>query len=303
MSRPVIIRNGSKSIQNISDKSDKLIELGNQYHIYFNSLDIPCFDISIDDYGGVVTIKNKPIGVIGVPSSVTGDNSIRVISLFNMDYNNPDSGTSSTDLTMRHPDEYFLNYKSLFTGPRISNNNKVTSYTGTFVDGWHDHNVTIQLSDNNTPGWRTSYTIANSELRNRKNSPAALCTWRYNPAPSVLNMQGYWYMPSMHELIEEGAHLSQIDAGALIIKNTYNIGIGRIPCDTTAYTNPKSYWSSTYLGDQVSYGGNAAKYDVKFQYSRSQYYGSAQDPGMVQAWCKLIKENGKWILDPTYHIV
>jgi len=188
------------------------------------------FDISVDDYGGVVIYKDNPIGVIGVPSSVTGDGSIRIISIFNMDPNLPEVGTTSDD-TFKCPDESFLNYNALFTGPYVDNNNSLNSYNPPFVDGWHDHSVLIQLSDNSglAGDWRTAAAVPNSSARNRGYAPAALCAWRYNPISSVLDMQGYWYLPSLHELIEEGLHLSAIDAGMATIKTEYDIGLGRVP--------------------------------------------------------------------------
>ena len=302
MSREVILLNNHKKVIDISGM-DSVAFFGNEYH--FLPSRIQTFDISSDDYGGVVCFQGNPLGVIGVPSSVTGDDSIRVISLFNMDYDHPETGTESSRVTMRNSDASFIAYKTEFTGPYWDNNNSgPTTYNPPFIDGWHDHNVQIQLSDSSgqAGSWRTSNTIPHADVQNRGYSPASLCCWRYNPISEVLDMQGYWYLPSMHELIEEGVHLDKIDAGALTVKNTYNVGIGRIPYDTSNYADPYSYWASRFIGSQTSWGGNSSKYDVKFKYNRSQYYATAADPGQAQAWCKLIKNGSKWILDPAYHI-
>lgn len=309
MSRPVIIRNGNKSVLNVKDKSKKYIFFGNLYHQYFSSLNILTFDISVNDYGGIVLYENNPIGVIGVPSSVTGDESIRIISIFNMTLDTPETGTSSTEYKMKNPDGSFLSHISEFTGPFWDNNNKgPTTYNPPFIDGWHDYNVLINLSDTylKTKGidWRT-YTLSslpNLTSNARGYSPAALAIWRYNPISYILDMSGYWYMPSMHELIEEGVNLSKIDAGFAQIKNTYNIGTGQVPCFRGVEYSPNSYYASRFIGTQSGYGGNSSKYNVYHKYNRSQYYATAADNGMAQAWCKLIKENGNWILDPNYHI-
>ena len=95
MSRPVIIRNGSNPVINVKDKSEKLIRLGSQYHIYMKNLDIPTFDLSSESIGGIVTYKDKPFGIVGVDSTITGDNSIRVISLANMSGLHPKTGSTS----------------------------------------------------------------------------------------------------------------------------------------------------------------------------------------------------------------
>lgn len=50
------------------------------------------------------------------------------------------------------------------------------------------------------------------------------------------------------------------------------------------------------------YGGRVGKYSIYNNAANWTNYSSAQDTNTVQAWCKLIKDNGEWILDPTYHI-
>ena len=50
------------------------------------------------------------------------------------------------------------------------------------------------------------------------------------------------------------------------------------------------------------YGGRVGKYSIYNNAANWTNYSSAQDTNTIQAWCKLIKEKGKWILDPTYHI-
>jgi len=139
MSREVILLNNHKKVIDISDMSSVAF-FGNDYH-FFPSRS-PEFDISSDDYGGIVKYKGKPLGVIGVPSSVTGDDSIRVISLFNMDCDHPETGTESSRVVMRNSDGSFMSHTSEFTGPYWnSNNSGPTTYNPPFIDGWHDHNV------------------------------------------------------------------------------------------------------------------------------------------------------------------
>jgi hypothetical protein len=87
----------------------------------------------------------------------------------------------------------------------------------------------------------------------------------------------------MHELIEEANHLTDINAGANIVKNTYNVGIGRIPYDdSSTYNNNKSYWESTFIGKQSGgVGGNSGKYNIKFKRNRSRYFATSQDSGIA----------------------
>ena len=94
MSREVILLNNHKKVIDISDMGS-IAFLGNDYHFF--SSRIPTFDISSDDYGGIVTFKGKPFGVIGVPSSVTGDDSIRIMSVALMSGLNPKNGSIKID--------------------------------------------------------------------------------------------------------------------------------------------------------------------------------------------------------------
>ena len=164
MSRPVIIRNGSNSVINVKDKTGKLIEFGNQYHVYFGSLDIPSFDLTSESIGGIVTYKNKPFGVVGVDSTITGDNSIRVISIALMSGNDPKNG--STDISS------FVDNKNLTcicfqNGNFASTNPPLNTYeeksipstinSSNFYDGFLRHKIWIDLTDSRAvrPNWRT----------------------------------------------------------------------------------------------------------------------------------------------------
>jgi len=83
-----------------------------------------------------------------------------------MDYDHPETGTESSRVTMRNSDGSFLSHKSEFTGPYWDNSNYRTDYTPPFVDGWHDHNVQIQLSDSSgqAGSWRTSSTLPHADV-------------------------------------------------------------------------------------------------------------------------------------------
>lgn len=77
----------------------------------------------------------------------------------------------------------------------------------------------------------------------------------------------------------------------------YDYGPGIIPYRTATYDG---FMTSDY--DNSSwYGGRVGKYSINTGNIRPSY-DSVQDTNTVQAWCKLIKDNGKWILDPAYHI-
>lgn len=247
MSRPILIRNGNKPIKNVKDKSEKLIEFGNQYHVYFGSLDIPSFDLTSESIGGIVTYKNKPFGVVGVDSTITGDNSVRVMSIALMSGNDPKNG--STDISS------FVENKNLTCicfqyGSFASTNPPLNTYeeksipstinSSNFYDGFLRHKIWIDLTDSRAvrPNWRTDEQIltvsaANSGRVNRGFSEGHMCTWRYSPI-NGLDTTGYWYVPGLYELAIEGRNKSTINASFEQILSEYNYGPGRIPFRTNS---------------------------------------------------------------------
>lgn len=163
MSRPILIRNGSSSVKNVKDKSEKLIEFGNQYHICFGSLDIPTFDLTSESIGGIVTYKNNPFGVVGVDSTITGDNSIRVMSIALMSGLHPKTGSMS--LTFSNDENIvcicFQNNNYASTNPPLNTYEEKTIpstiNSSNFYDGWARHKIWIDLTDSRAvrPNWRT----------------------------------------------------------------------------------------------------------------------------------------------------
>jgi hypothetical protein len=95
MSRPVLIRNGNNSVKNIKDKTSKTVIFGNDYHVYLRSLEIPVFDLSSEQPGGIVTYNNKLFGIVVVPQTITGDNSIRIMAVPVMSGLHPSTGSYS----------------------------------------------------------------------------------------------------------------------------------------------------------------------------------------------------------------
>lgn len=307
MTKPVYILKGSNyKVKKISPEY-KETYFGSSYH-FINKDDFPIFTVSSETYGGIVKYKNNPIGVVTIPASITNDDSIRIVSIYNMSYTSPDTGTLNTE-TMKCPCGKFANYQSRFVN-RFDATQK--TYTASnfpvksYQDGWVDYKVLIELSDSllsasagTEKQWRTT-----SQLNNNTNvyATAALAAWRYNPISSILNMQGYWYIPSWFELFHEYLNQSAINQGFSQIKTDYDIGLGRIPYYTGNDRTQYSYWGSTYKNYQSTWGGNCCKLNVRTGFNTSTYYGTSSDPGMAQAFLKLIKDKGKWILDPNYHI-
>lgn len=167
MSRPVIIRNGASGVKNVKDKNEKLLMFGSQYHIVFDSMLIASFDVSEDAPGGIVTYKGRPFGVVGVPSSITGDDSIRILSIHNMSIKTPDDGSDSVDY--RDTTDVVM-FGATYCPPRWSVG---ANFTGTYYsqskeystplssiyycDGFHDHKEWIRINDyyDRLPNWRT----------------------------------------------------------------------------------------------------------------------------------------------------
>jgi hypothetical protein len=125
-----------------------------------------------------------------------------------------------------------------------------------------------------------------------------MCTWRYSPIDE-LDTTGYWYVPGLYELAIEGRNKTTIESSFAQIFSQYNYGPGRIPYRTDSRMD--GFMTSDYNNPNW-YGGRVGKYSMYTNSPNWTNYSSAQDGNTVQAWCKLIKEKGKWILDPTYHI-
>lgn len=128
--------------------------------------------------------------------------------------------------------------------------------------------------------------------------------WRYNPVKEVLDTQGYWYWPGFYELVYEAKNATAIDNALAYIKTTYNKGIGGLMKNSSLNsTGNEGYFSSAYKYNEFeSYGGRVGKYHVGYDRNFTQWGSCPPDAGMVQAWCKLMKVNRKWVLDPAYHI-
>lgn len=138
MSRPVIIKNGLKTVINVKDKDEKAMHFGHNYHLVFNDLKVYSFDVSDDSPGGIVTHKGNPFGIVGIPSSVTGDQSIRILSIHNMSIKTPDDGSDSVD--------YNDTTDVVMFGPTYCPANWAVkpNFTGSFV--FSDRNSSVNLN-------------------------------------------------------------------------------------------------------------------------------------------------------------
>lgn len=174
MSRPVIIRKGRDSVKNVKDKTSKTMMFGNDYHICLRSLEIPAFTLSSEEPGGIVTYNNKLFGIVVVPQSITGDNSVRIMAVPSMSGLHPTEGSYSRTNS--------ANETSICTGFLYKPNLKAYSFnqekynilnqhfddcynhyneiatSSNFYDGFDAHKVWIELGDEigNFQNWRTA---------------------------------------------------------------------------------------------------------------------------------------------------
>jgi hypothetical protein len=262
MTRPVYILNKNKKVQYIGEPADYTTMFGDDYHFVQKAGSLEISSLSI---GGILSYKKIPIGIVAVDQTITKDDSIRVMALRNMDSLHPKVGTTnisnstnnymplmSIGFNCRNDSSLFV-----FTGPygESYNSNK------TFIDGWHDHKVLIDASDyymtnyNSTwqdaRGWRTLSTIpdtfgtAAAGETNRKHSVAAICSWHFDPTNDGYT-QGYWYVPSQHELsiIANNTYKSTINNTFAALNSQYGSSL----CSSTIPYNTKSGTSGTHWG-------------------------------------------------------
>lgn len=268
--------------------------------------------------GNIVYVNNRansvsiPIGVIAVDNTITKDNSIRVIALRNMDPSNPVTGTLNSELRIGCGFGMDSS-RFVFTGP-YSTSSSYTSFNegvDTFIDGWHDHKVLIDATDyyNNVQNWRTASTLPNrfgtagGNDGFRGYSQAAMSAWRYNPAVDYISTEGYWYLPSLHELIITYQHKSTINNTFANITTNYGstYSIGRIPYPVD--NDKDGYWASTQSHtDRSQYGGQSAKFDIYRGVNKTGSYSSAQDGTIAIAYIKFNVIDNKIQLDENYHI-
>lgn len=308
MSRPVLIFNGSNKVKDFSGMGS-CARIGNSYH--FTPDRVHTFNLTSEDIGGIVTYKGNPFGVVGVPASITGDGSIRIMSIAlmaikNLKYGDTSGNPNSTIGSLMNCCTRYDNYGS--TNPPL--NSYISNYklslpttinSSNFVDGWARHKIWIQITDekNTLPNWRTISELTKlsaSASQNRGYSDSNICCWRYSPIDE-LDTTGYWYTPSGLELKVEANNKSIINQSFSTIKTLYDIGIGRIPY----IENGSDGFMTGDYGYSTWYGGAVGKYSI-YNNSSTSNFASVQDGNTVQAWCKLIKDKGHWILDPTYHI-
>lgn len=324
MTRPVYILNKNKKVKDIGAQ-EKTVFFGSDYH--FTAINIPTFDLTSENPGGIVTYKNQLFGVVVVPQSITGDNSIRIMSVPLMSGLHPQTGSYSTTRTTnennintgflyksglkaypfdqtlynklnQHFDYYYRNYNANCT-------------SSNFYDGHEEHSVWLQLTDSLGffPNWRTANEYLQTPLnqagpdvpanrhgsrQERGYSDGNMCCWRFSPC-NGLDSTGYWYVPSQRELKAESMNASVIINAIATIDSIYNIGFQSIPLGKEGFVS--SEYTST---SNTDWGGLNGKYSV----TKSARVGSdgTVDPNLVQAFCKLIKVNDKWMLDPSYHI-
>lgn len=303
--------------------------IGENYH--FIPSRTPVFSLTSEQPGGIVTYKNKLFGIVAVPSSICGENSVRIISIPVMSIKTPKYGSK---VTTQDPTDNWFNsgflYRSGLTYygfdstiySQLNNGwtqNSISTTASNFVDGHTKHKIWVQLSDTNNklPGWRTveSYTqqptnvagvdigaSAHGARQNQGYSLGHMCAWRFSPIDEI-DTTGFWYVPSLYELSYEKANITAINNGFSQANNLYNSGVSQVMrLRTDQY---EGYMSNDYNNNyQGGWGGALTKYSVynNGYTNRTGYSSATVDYNSVQAWCKLIKENGKWILDPSYHI-
>lgn len=265
--------------------------------------------------GNIVYYGNDPLGIISVDNTITKDNSIRIVSLKNMCSNNPDNGALEGDGYYTRDQAYgFVWTVSGYTctGPNQTGNSFAEG-TATLIDGRHDTTILLQATDaHNTYGnWRTATPPLsnpsgnNTAAKQKRYSPGACATWRYNPLGSAFNTQGYWYVPSEHELIILYQHLSDINAAYAYINNKY----GSTYCQThlprrsdAGNDGSWGYWGAYHNATYDSgWGGTTVKFDpFKGQNNWRNNSCGAAGYDMV-AFLKLNVVDGKLQLDETYH--
>lgn len=120
-----------------------------------------------------------------------------------------------------------------------------------------------------------------------------MCCWRFSPIPEI-DTTGYWYIPSVKELRCEYENRTQINSAYSITNSLYNTGV-------TSIWNRNFRTSDYNYNYDGSWGGRCGVYNPSVGNTGTSARATV-DPNTVQAFCKLIKDNGDWILDPNYHI-
>lgn len=244
------------------------------------------------EIGSLIYKDGEVLGVIAVDDSITKDGSIRIISLDNMSAVSPLTGTNTLE-------SLYCPTKNLYTNTEFYNrfSGPTTVYTSssTFVDGLSDYRVMIDYVDSvsSNDGWRNiTSNIPKNTANTRTNIPAAMACRLYQHR----GFAGYWYLPSFHELTIVAQNLTAVNNGFAAAGS----GNGKILDGTTSYSN----WTSRYRNLQNSWGGNCYKYSISRNENTTQYYGTANDPGVASAFLKLYwvnKENLTLEIDNTYY--
>ena len=286
MSKPIIIRNGNKPIKNVKDKTTKGVLFGNEYHIWFRSLEIPSFTLSSEQPGGIVTCNNNLFGIVVVPQSITNDNSIRIVAVPVMSGLHPSDGSYSRTFSNNETaicsgflyrsglkaygyDSAKANILFQHYNDWVNNYNKTVT-SANFYDGHSAHKVWIELGDEigNFPGWRTATEYLQTALnqagpdisasyhgsrQERGYSEGNMCCWRFSPIPGV-DTTGYWYMPSVKELRCEYENRTQINSAISETNTLYNTGVTNIW--NRNFRTP-DYWAQ----QDLSWGGRMGVYN------------------------------------------
>ena len=153
--------NNHKKVIDISGMGSAAM-FGDDYH--FLPSRIPTFDLTSESIGGIVTYKNKPFGVVGVDASITGDGSIRIMSINNMSIKYLKTGTSSLTFNdtygnlmncCTHYNDFSSTNPPLNTYSNMSVPSTINS--SNFEDGWARHKIWLDITDTNAtmPNWRT----------------------------------------------------------------------------------------------------------------------------------------------------
>lgn len=194
------------------------------------------------------------VGVVVVPSDHTSDGTARVMSLKNMDYNNPDVGltkyakvptwdntiggsTGNLSYAYLPSDDSSYYGATCACDTKTKYNNKVNDFIPSLYleDGTRNPNVDATISGNNVltdfegksntaqiltfatgqTDWKTASTITNNY--NKGYYPAPCCCWRFH---TIGTNQGDWYLPAQGELAYVIPRLGLINASIAKVGGT-----------------------------------------------------------------------------------
>ena len=171
--------------------------------------------------------NSTPIGIV-IP------NTNAFMSLVNMDYTKPDTGSVSS--TGSYNNENMLYFGSIDAQIMLTKKTNVDE-AKVYMPGTSNFNAIINYDNSNSTAWQTASAISNI-VTDIYTHPAAQCCWRFHTEGTN---QGEWYIPSTGEiynaLVKETSSKLICTTSALMAKYP-EVPIGYF------YTS-RNYWTST----------------------------------------------------------